>query len=267
VADSNNARVVELTQGSTTQTVLPLTGLSDPEGVAVDSEGNVFVTDSENNLVLELPRDAAAPIALPFVGLSRPEGVAVDPQGDVFVVDSGNERALEFGERRDDPDGDFFEWPRWSGLDRRGPGERCNRHQHDECRQSPEPERGGHRTRQRLDIAKSAAHRLWRQRAQSIRRWGVAADALGDVFMSEGGACRREIRPITGSHIPQSLHQTQYGSGLRLDMTCTCTEVVRTPRSAGAWGPEGSGPNLHRGPDSSLVIPVTATHTSRNVHL
>jgi serine/threonine protein kinase, bacterial len=35
--------------------VLPFTGLNDPDGVAVDSTGNLYVTDSLNNRVLKLP--------------------------------------------------------------------------------------------------------------------------------------------------------------------------------------------------------------------
>jgi serine/threonine-protein kinase len=46
--------VVKLALESSTQTVLPFTGLNRPEGVAVDSAGNVYVTDEWKNRVLKL---------------------------------------------------------------------------------------------------------------------------------------------------------------------------------------------------------------------
>ena len=38
--------MLKLAAGATTQTELPFTGLNNPEGVAVDGTGNVYVTDS-----------------------------------------------------------------------------------------------------------------------------------------------------------------------------------------------------------------------------
>jgi serine/threonine-protein kinase len=45
VVDNDN-RVLKLTAGSSTPTELPFTGLSNPEGVAVDGAGNVYVADA-----------------------------------------------------------------------------------------------------------------------------------------------------------------------------------------------------------------------------
>ena len=52
VADDGNDRVVALASGSTTQVVLPFTGLERPFGVAVDTAGTVYVTDFDNNRVV-----------------------------------------------------------------------------------------------------------------------------------------------------------------------------------------------------------------------
>jgi serine/threonine protein kinase, bacterial len=54
VADTDHNRVLKLAAGSSTQTVLPFTGLRSPLGVAVDAAGNVYVTDRGNNRVVKL---------------------------------------------------------------------------------------------------------------------------------------------------------------------------------------------------------------------
>jgi serine/threonine protein kinase, bacterial len=56
VTDSDNHRVLKLAAGSSTQVVLPFTGLNAPVGVAVDAAGNLYVTDAgTNNRVVKLP--------------------------------------------------------------------------------------------------------------------------------------------------------------------------------------------------------------------
>jgi serine/threonine protein kinase, bacterial len=47
--------VLKLAAGSSTQTVVPFTGLNTPFGVAVDSAGNLYASDAGNNRVLKLP--------------------------------------------------------------------------------------------------------------------------------------------------------------------------------------------------------------------
>ena len=55
VADSSKDRVLKLAAGSGTQTELPFTGLSYPQGVAVDSAGGVYVANTGNGRVMKLP--------------------------------------------------------------------------------------------------------------------------------------------------------------------------------------------------------------------
>ncbi len=79
----------------TTQVELRFTGLKAPEGVAVDTAGNVYVTDDAGltsgiNRVLKLPAGSSTQVQLPFTGLKDPGGVAVDTAGNVYVVDAGN---------------------------------------------------------------------------------------------------------------------------------------------------------------------------------
>lgn len=109
VADTGNNRVLRLqtfNQSTPLQTALPFTGLSGPQGVALDTTIHsspsitvLYVTDTGNNRVLKLSIDDSAHTAtqsiLPFAGLNKPSGIATDGQGNVYVVDSGNSRVLK----------------------------------------------------------------------------------------------------------------------------------------------------------------------------
>jgi serine/threonine protein kinase, bacterial len=87
-------RVVELAAGSNTATVWPFAGLYQPQGVAVDSAGSIYVADF-NNRVVKLAAGSNNQTVLPFTGLNYPEGVAVDSAGDVYVADRGGNRVVE----------------------------------------------------------------------------------------------------------------------------------------------------------------------------
>jgi serine/threonine protein kinase, bacterial len=87
-------RVVKLTPGSSTPTVLPFTGLYQPQAVAVDSAGTVYVTDFNNRVVM-LPAGSNNQTQLPFTGLNYPEGIALDSGGRVYVADRGNNRVVK----------------------------------------------------------------------------------------------------------------------------------------------------------------------------
>ncbi len=71
------------------QQVLPFSGLKHPQGVAVDSSGNVYVVyaNGDSGSVMRLAVGSSTPTALPFTELTSPYGVAVDSAGDVFVTD------------------------------------------------------------------------------------------------------------------------------------------------------------------------------------
>jgi serine/threonine-protein kinase len=95
-------RVVELPAGSSTPTVLPFSGLYQPQGLAVDSTGAVYVADF-NNRVVKLAAGSNNQTVLPFTGLNYPEGVAVDGQGNVYVADRGNNRVLKLASGSNTP--------------------------------------------------------------------------------------------------------------------------------------------------------------------
>ncbi|GAS88939.1 NHL repeat-containing protein [Mycolicibacterium brisbanense] len=69
------------------QDVVPIHGLTQPGGIAVDGAGTVYVVDTFGNRVLALPAGANSSSALPLPDLTGPEDVAVDAAGDVFVTD------------------------------------------------------------------------------------------------------------------------------------------------------------------------------------
>jgi serine/threonine protein kinase, bacterial len=77
------------------QVTLPFTGLNSPNGVAVDSAGNVYVADQKNSRALKLAAGSTTQTELPFTGLLIADGVAVDSAGTVYVTDWGNNRVLK----------------------------------------------------------------------------------------------------------------------------------------------------------------------------
>lgn len=132
-SDTGNNRVREITPDKTIRTVAgsgatgPLLGspppsdlgdgrpgigakLSQPHGLALDSNGDLFIADTGDNRVRML--DATTGIISTVAGdgslgsggdggpasqaqLTAPEGLALDAQGNLFVADSGSERIRE----------------------------------------------------------------------------------------------------------------------------------------------------------------------------
>ena len=64
-------------------------GFNNPQGVAVDASGNVFVADAGNNAVKELIGGSGTPVTVGS-GFSSPMGVSVDAAGNIYVADYGN---------------------------------------------------------------------------------------------------------------------------------------------------------------------------------
>ena len=69
VVDMGNNRVLKLPAGSSTQEVLPFTGLHSPDGVAVDNAGTLYVADTHNNRVLKLAAGSKTQQVVPFASL------------------------------------------------------------------------------------------------------------------------------------------------------------------------------------------------------
>jgi sugar lactone lactonase YvrE len=80
-----------------TESTIASTGLYDPNGVAVDGRGNVYIADSANNRILKetLSRNNFAQSVIPTSPLNYPYGIAVDAGGNIYVADTNNFRVLK----------------------------------------------------------------------------------------------------------------------------------------------------------------------------
>lgn len=124
ISDSENNRVLEfttpITNGENASVVLgqenftsyycsnpTLANLCDPQGLAFDRSGDLFVSDNSNNRILEFKspfsngESAVLSIGESSNGttqssLNSPLGLAFDSSGDLWVADEGNNRVLEF---------------------------------------------------------------------------------------------------------------------------------------------------------------------------
>ena len=89
--------------------------LDDPDGLAVDSAGNLFIADSANNVIREVVKATGDIITVAGNGtagysgdggpatdaeLNGPSGVAVDSAGDLFIADTGNNASARWSRRR-----------------------------------------------------------------------------------------------------------------------------------------------------------------------
>lgn len=72
-----------------------------PIGVAIDEQGNIFVTDYSNSRVCKFDSNGQFLNTWGSKGLAdgqftRPTGIAIDQQGSIYVADSGNNSVQKF---------------------------------------------------------------------------------------------------------------------------------------------------------------------------
>lgn len=81
---------------------------SNPQGIAIDSQGQIYVADKGNNRVRKIAVDGivssladggyatvvGSGMTVPIYGLFQPYGVTIDENGDCLIADTGNSRVL-----------------------------------------------------------------------------------------------------------------------------------------------------------------------------
>jgi sugar lactone lactonase YvrE len=78
------------------QQTVPATGLSGPNGAAMDRSGNVFIADTGNNRVVKLdPHGNQTVVSVSPLTLSFPLAIAFDGSGNMYVTDNGNNRVVK----------------------------------------------------------------------------------------------------------------------------------------------------------------------------
>jgi len=77
-------------------TPLVTSGLNAPQGVAVDSQGDVYIANTGRNAIDEWVAGTQKLTALVSSGLRGPTGIAVDANGNVYFADSGNQAIKEW---------------------------------------------------------------------------------------------------------------------------------------------------------------------------
>ena len=82
--------------GSIIQT-LAATGLNKPQGLAVDSAGNLYAADIDSKSLEEFSAGKHSQTTLLSSGLGHPSAVAVDGAGNVYIADYSGNRILELG--------------------------------------------------------------------------------------------------------------------------------------------------------------------------
>ena len=76
-----------------------------PAGLAIDSQGFLYVTNVANGKVIKLDRDGNVLLSFGKLGdflgeFTRPKGIAVDKEGRIYVVDGGNQNVQIFNAER-----------------------------------------------------------------------------------------------------------------------------------------------------------------------
>ena len=66
-------------------------GLSVPDGIAVDGNGNIYIGDDQHNRVVKIPAGGGSQTTV-GTGLSTQLNVAVDGANNVYISDGGNDQ-------------------------------------------------------------------------------------------------------------------------------------------------------------------------------
>jgi sugar lactone lactonase YvrE len=107
IADAGHHEIAEVSRSTGLLTVIAGTGLPGysgdiglatkaqlnfPQGVAVDSSGNLYIADTGNNVIREIVASSGVISTIVGVGaqLKGPQAVALDSSGNLYIADTGN---------------------------------------------------------------------------------------------------------------------------------------------------------------------------------
>ena len=98
IADTAHNQIVKVTPtgSASVLTITGLsTGLSAPEGLAIDS-GNLYIADTGNNRVVVVSSAGSASVLdLGSLTLNSPQGVAIDASGNLYIADTAGNRIVK----------------------------------------------------------------------------------------------------------------------------------------------------------------------------
>ena len=251
--------------------------LDDPDGVAVDAAGDLFIADSDNNVIREVVKATGDIITVAGNGtagysgdngpataaeLNHPDGVAVDAAGDLFIADTGNNVIREvvkatgdiitvagngtvrLQRRQRTRDRRRAELPRRRRRRRRGRPVHRRHEQQRDPRGRQGDRRHHHRRRQRHP--RLQRRQRTRDRRRAGRPHGVAVDAAGDLFIADSSNnVIREVVKATGDII------TVAGNGTPV------TAAITGPRPPPSWTAPLVSPSTPRATCSSPTRTTT----------
>jgi len=93
VSNSGNNTIAKITDG--VATTFASTGLSFPEGLAFDQQGNLFVANRGNNTIMKFDTNGVGSV-FASTGLGAPQGLAFDNAGNLFVANIGGGTIMKF---------------------------------------------------------------------------------------------------------------------------------------------------------------------------
>jgi sugar lactone lactonase YvrE len=96
----NNGQINLVHQDGTST---PFGNVTAPEGMIVDSFGNLFVADSTANVVYKFTPGGTRTVFASLSGSPSPSDVAKDSSGKIYIAETGNNRITQYA-----PDGTFL---------------------------------------------------------------------------------------------------------------------------------------------------------------
>jgi sugar lactone lactonase YvrE len=88
--------VLEIDSATGHVTTFASTGLSQPQGLAFDSAGNLYVANAGNNTIEEFTPGGVGSVFASGAALSTPVGLAFDSAGNLYVANAGNNTIEKF---------------------------------------------------------------------------------------------------------------------------------------------------------------------------